>query len=80
MKTLPFTENELIVLTTNAKNNYKRIMEKINEVTEDFLIQEPTVSSTQQYYDILNRLHQQAMIYSNQVRKYCGMRKIMYNK
>ena len=80
MKTLPFTEKELIMLTTNAKQNYSRIMEKIKEVTEDFTTQEHTVSSTQQYFDILNRLHQQAMIYSNQVRKYCGMKKVMYSE
>ena len=79
MKTLPFTEKELFSLMSNARNNYCRIMNKIEEEEKEFLTQD-TKTLLEQHYDILNRLHQQAMIYSNQIRKYAAMRRIMYAK
>ena len=79
MKTLPFTEQELCSLIYNARNNYCRIMNKIAEEEKEYLSQN-TKTLMEQHYDILNRLHQQAMIYSNQIRKYAAMRRIMYAK
>ena len=79
MKTLPFTEQELCSLIYNARNNYCRIMNKIAEEEKEYLSQN-TKTLMEQHYDILNRLHQQAMIYSNQIRKYASMQRIMYGK
>lgn len=79
MKTLPFTENELSILIYNARENYCNINEKIHKEELEFYTQ---VGETllEQHFDILNRLHQQAMIYSNQIRKYAAMKRIMYGK
>ena len=79
MKTLPFTENELDTLIYNARENYCRIIENIDKEEREFYTQE-TKTLLEQHFDILNRLHQQAMIYSNQIRKYAAMRRIMYAK
>ena len=79
MKTLPFTEKELDCLIDNARNNYRRVMNKILSEETEFLTQD-TKTLLEQHFDILNRLHQQAMIYSNQIRKYASMRRVMYGK
>lgn len=79
MKTLPFTENELSILIYNARKNYCNINEKIHKEELEFDTQ---VGETllEQHFDILNRLHQQATIYSNQIRTYATMKRIMYGK
>lgn len=79
MKTLPFTEKELDMLISNAQKNYYCVIQNINREEREFLTQE-TKTLLEQHFDILNRLHQQAMIYSNQIRKYAAMRRIMYAK
>lgn len=79
MKTLPFTENELDMLICNAQKNYYCVIQNINKEEREFLTQD-TKTLLEQHFDILNRLHQQAMIYSNQIRKYAAMRRIMYGK
>lgn len=79
MKTLPFTEKELDVLIDNAKNNYYYITVNIDKEEREFYTQENN-TLLEQHFDILNRLHQQAMIYSNQIRKYASMRRVMYGK
>ena len=79
MKTLPFTEKELDMLIRNAQKNYYCIIQNINKEEREFLTQD-TSKLLEQHFDILNRLHQQAMIYSNQIRKYSAMRRIMYAK
>ena len=79
MKTLPFTEQELDTLIYNARENYCHIIENIDKEEMEFYAQD-TKTLLEQHYDILNRLHQQAMIYSNQIRKYAAMRRIMYAK
>ena len=79
MKTLPFTEQELYMLIRNAQKNYYCIIQNINKEEREFLTQD-TSKLLEQHFDILNRLHQQAMIYSNQIRKYAAMRRIMYAK
>lgn len=79
MKTLPFTEKELDVLIDNAKSNYYYITVNIDKEEREFYTQE-TKTLLEQHFDILNRLHQQAMIYSNQIRKYAAMKRIMYGK
>ena len=79
MKTLPFTEKELDVLIDNAKSNYYYITVNIDKEEREFYTQE-TKTLLEQHFDILNRLHQQAMIYSNQIRKYASMRRVMYGK
>ena len=79
MKTLPFTEKELDMLISNAQKNYYCVIQNINKEEREFLTQE-TKTLFEQHFDILNRLHQQAMIYSNQIRKYAAMRRIMYGK
>ena len=79
MKTLPFTENELDTLIYNARENYCRIIENIDKEEMEFYAQD-TSKLLEQHFDILNRLHQQAMIYSNQIRKYASMRRVMYGK
>ena len=67
MKTLPFTEKELDILISNAQKNYYCVIQNINKEEREFLTQE-TKTLLEQHFDILNRLHQQAMIYSNQIR------------
>lgn len=79
MKTLPFTEQELNTLIRNARENYCRIIENIDKEEMEFYAQD-TKTLLEQHFDILNRLHQQAMIYSNQIKKYAAMRRIMYAK
>ena len=79
MKTLPFTEKELDMLISNAQKNYYCVIQNINKEETDFLTQD-TSKLLEQHFDILNRIHQQAMIYSNQIRKYASMRRIMYGK
>ena len=79
MKTLPFTEKELDVLIDNAKSNYYYITVNIDKEEREFYTQETKIL-LEQHFDILNRLHQQAMIYSNQIRKYASMQRIMYGK
>ena len=79
MKTLPFTEKELDMLISNAQKNYYCVIQNINREEREFLTQE-TKTLLEQHFDILNRLHQQAMIYSNQIRKYAAMKRIMYGK
>lgn len=79
MKTLPFTEKELDMLICNAQKNYYCVIQNINKEEREFLTQD-TSKLLEQHFDILNRLHQQAMIYSNQIRKYAAMRRIMYGK
>ena len=79
MKTLPFTEKELDILISNAQKNYYCVIQNINKEEREFLTQE-TKTLLEQHFDILNRLHQQAMIYSNQIRKYAAMKRIMYGK
>ena len=79
MKTLPFTEKELDMLISNAQKNYYCVIQNINKEEREFLTQD-TKTLLEQHFDILNRLHQQAMIYSNQIRKYTAMRRIMYAK
>ena len=79
MKTLPFTEKELDMLISNAQKNYYCVIQNINKEEREFLTQD-TRTLLEQHFDILNRLHQQAMIYSNQIRKYAAMRRIMYAK
>ncbi len=79
MKTLPFTEKELDMLIRNAQKNYYCVIQNINKEENEFLTQD-TSKLLEQHFDILNRLHQQAMIYSNQIRKYAAMKRIMYAK
>ena len=79
MKTLPFTEKELDMLIYNARENYCHIIENIDKEEMEFYAQD-TKKLLEQHFDILNRLHQQAMIYSNQIRKYAAMNRIMYGK
>ena len=79
MKTLPFTEKELDMLISNAEKNYYCVIQNINKEEREFLTQD-TKTLLEQHFDILNRLHQQAMIYSNQIRKYAAMKRIMYGK
>ena len=79
MKTLPFTEKELDMLISNAQKNYYCVIQNINKEEREFLTQD-TKTLLEQHFDILNRLHQQAMIYSNQIRKYAAMKRIMYGK
>lgn len=80
MKTLPFTENELNKLIEHAIKNYYLIYAKIKEVHNGYMQEETRPQIQELYFNTLNRLHQQAMIYSNQVRKYCGMKKVMYSE
>lgn len=80
MKTLPFTENELNKLIENAIKNYNLICVKIEEAHNGYIKEETRPQIQELYFNTLNRLHQQAMIYTNQVRKYCGMKKVMYSK
>ena len=80
MKTLPFTEKELNKLIENAIKNYNLVYCKIIEAHEGYLKEETRPQIQELYFNTLNRLHQQAMIYSNQVRKYCGMKKVIYSK
>ena len=79
MKTLPLTEKELDMLISNAQKNYYCVIQNINKEENEFLTQD-TSKLLEQHFDILNRLHQQAMIYSNQIRKYAAMKRIMYGK
>lgn len=79
MKTLPFTEKELDMLISNAQKNYYCVIQNINKEEREFLTQD-TKTLLEQHFDILNRLHQQAMIYSNQIRKYASMQRVMYGK
>ena len=79
MKTLPFTEKELDTLIYNARENYCHIIENIDKEEMEFYAQNTKIL-LEQHFDILNRLHQQAMIYSNQIRKYASMRRVMYGK
>ena len=79
MKTLPFTEKELDMLISNAQKNYYCVIQNINKEEREFLTQD-TKTLLEQHFDILNRLHQQAMIYSNQIRKYASMQRIMHGK
>lgn len=75
MKTLPFTKEEFDRLIESAYKNYYRISAAIDREDADFLTQG---GLNDLHYNVLNRLHQQAMIYSNQLYKYYRMRKEMY--
>lgn len=75
MKTLPFTKEEFDKLIVCANNNYHRVITAIDRENNEFLTQG---GLDDLHYNVLNRLHQQAMIYSNQLYKYYRMRKEMY--
>lgn len=77
MKMLPFTEKELCYLFQNAVNNYEKICQAIQRENKEYLTQE-VATLCEQHYDILNRYHQQCMIYSNQARKYAKWLRQMY--
>lgn len=79
MKTLPFTESELYYLSRNAISNYEKICEAIQRENKEYITQD-TGTLREQHYDILNRYHQQCMIYTNQARKYSKWLREMYGK
>lgn len=79
MKTLPFTEKELNYLLRNAIDNYEKICQAIQRENKDYLKQETKILC-EQHYDILNRYHQQCMIYANQAHKYSKWLREMYGK
>lgn len=79
MKTLPFTERELNYLLNNAINNYEKIFQAIQREYMEYIIQDTKILQ-EQHYDILNRYHQQCMIYTNQARKYSKWLREMYGK
>lgn len=69
-----FTEKELIKLYHNNVVNYATIYEKIAEVGKDFcLIDDNDTKGLERAWTQINRLHQQAMICSNAMRKYAKM-------
>ena len=75
MKTLPFSKEEFDRLIENAQKNYYKITTAIKREENNFTTQG---GLTELHYNVLNRLHQQAMIYSNQLYKYHRMRREMY--
>lgn len=79
MKTLPFTEKELEYLLRNAIDNYEKVCQAIQRENKEYLTQE-VGTLREQHYDILNRYHQQCMIYTNQARKYSQWLREMYGK
>lgn len=79
MKTLPFTEKELDYLLRNAIVNYEKVCQAIQRENKEYLTQE-VGTLREQHYDILNRYHQQCMIYTNQARKYSQWLREMYGK
>lgn len=79
MKTLPFTENELDYLLRNAIDNYEKIYVAIQREYMDYAIQQEKILP-EQHYVILNRYHQQCMIYTNQAHKYAKWLREMYGK
>lgn len=69
-----FTEKELIRLYQNNVANYSTIYTKIEEVGKDFsLIDDNDTKGVERLWTQINRLHQQAMICSNAMRKYAKM-------
>lgn len=79
MKTLPFTEKELDYLFRNAIDIYEKVCQAIQRENKEYLTQE-VGTLREQHYDILNRYHQQCMIYTNQARKYSQWLREMYGK
>ena len=69
-----FTEKELVKLYQNNAENYITIYNKIEEVGKGFgLINENDTKEVERLWIQINRLHQQAMICSNAMRKYAKM-------
>ena len=69
-----FTEKELIKLYHNNASNYATIYDKIEEVGKGFsLIDDNDTKEIERLWTQINRLHQQAMICSNAMRKYAKM-------
>lgn len=69
-----FTEKELIRLYQNNAANYSTIYTKIEEVGKGFgLIDDNDTKEVERLWTQINRLHQQAMICSNAMRKYAKM-------
>lgn len=75
MKTLLFNKEEFDRLIENAQKNYSDIIQGINRENREYYVQ---CGLPELHYNILNRLHQQAMIYSNQLYKYYRMKREMY--
>lgn len=69
-----FTEKELIKLYHNNAVNYATIYDKIEEVGKGFIsINDDDTKELERLWTQINRLHQQAMICSNAMRKYAKM-------
>lgn len=69
-----FTEKELIRLYQNNAANYSTIYTKIEKVGKGFsLIDDDDTKEVERLWTQINRLHQQAMICSNAMRKYAKM-------
>lgn len=75
MKTLPFTKEEFETLISGAYKNYLKIKTAIEREINDYYTQG---GLAELHYNKLNRLHQQAMIYTNQLYKYLRMKREMY--
>lgn len=75
MKTLPFNKEEFNRLIENAQKNYSNIIQGINRENHDYYAHG---GLPELHYNVINRLHQQAMIYSNQLYKYYRMKREMY--
>lgn len=69
-----FTEKELVKLYQNNAENYITVYNKIEEVGKGFsLINENDTKEVERLWTQINRLHQQALICSNAMRKYAKM-------
>lgn len=75
MKILPFTKEEFERLIECSKKNYYRVITAIDREEAEYFKQG---GLPELHYNVLNRLHQQAMIYSNQLYKYYRMKREMY--
>mgnify|MGYP007000684548 CR=1 FL=1 len=79
MKILPFTQKELEYMQRNAIDNYEKVCQAIQRENKEYLTQE-NHTIKEQHYDILNRYHQQCMLYCNQARKYSQWLREMYGQ
>lgn len=69
-----FTEKELVKLYQNNAENYVTIYNNIERVVKGFcLINRNDMKEAERLWTQINRLHQQAMICSNAMRKYAKM-------
>ena len=69
-----FTEKELLKLYKNNAENYATIYINIEEVGKGFaLMDRNDTKEAERLWTQINRLHQQAMICSNAMRKYAKM-------